>query len=158
MKTYKVYNLNEENETAMKIYFMGYDYVESNGINLTLDLYNKVYEGETEDETTLDDLFRILNIGRKPEGFNGHSLSISDVIEMDGKFYYCDSFGWKEIALPAATEKKVGYIITSNGVEFIDSYKTREEAQAKADELNANYYQHRNWNVEEVELEEPMSE
>jgi hypothetical protein len=24
-------------------------------------------------------------------------LSVSDVVELDGKFYYCDSFGYEEI-------------------------------------------------------------
>jgi hypothetical protein len=32
-----------------------------------------------------------------PSDFRGHSLSVSDVVYLDGKYYYCDSFGYKEL-------------------------------------------------------------
>jgi hypothetical protein len=61
--------------------------------------YTLVYEGEVEVEDvnkTLEDLFTKFNINR-PADFNGHSLSVSDIVELDGKFYYCDNVGWTEI-------------------------------------------------------------
>lgn len=61
--------------------------------------YKLVYEGEIEVEDvnkTLEDLFTIFNI-KRPQDFKGHSLSVSDIVELDGKYYYCDNVGWTEI-------------------------------------------------------------
>jgi len=61
--------------------------------------YKKVYEGEEEGEDNidiLDKLFEKFNLAH-PDDFRGHSLSVSDVIILDDKMYYCDSIGWKEI-------------------------------------------------------------
>ena len=61
--------------------------------------YELKYEGEIEVDDvnkTLEDLFRIFNVER-PSDFRGHSLSISDIVEIDGKYYYCDDIGWKDI-------------------------------------------------------------
>ncbi|MFV8222519.1 YodL domain-containing protein [Faecalibacterium hattorii] len=47
---------------------------------------------------TLDGLFRRFNIDR-PTGFEGHSLSVSDIIYLaDGEssgWWFCDAYGWK---------------------------------------------------------------
>jgi len=61
--------------------------------------YTLTYEGEIEVEDvnkTLEDLFTKFNI-KRPQDFKGHSLSVSDIVELDGKFYYCDNVGWTEI-------------------------------------------------------------
>ena len=59
--------------------------------------YKKVYEGEVEDQgsvlKTLDHLFEKFNL-HHPSDFNGHSLSVSDVVVLDGVSYYCDSYDW----------------------------------------------------------------
>lgn len=64
------------------------------------EIYDKVFDGEVECED-LEDVYAMFNDNR-PRGFNGHSLSESDVIEVindDGKskFYYCDRIGFKEV-------------------------------------------------------------
>ena len=155
MKQVRVYNLNEENKTAMSIYFMGYDFVKENNITLSLDLYNMVWEGEVEDDVELDDLFRMLNIGTKPEDFKGHSLSTSDMVEMDGKYYYCDDYGWEEVFFPTDAPKK--YIVTADHVSYVAIYDTKAEADAKAETLNDEYYQHKVWNVEEITDEDSIN-
>ena len=59
--------------------------------------YKKVYEDEV---TEMTDLFYILESifekfnHRHPSDFYGHSLSVSDVVNIDGINYYCDSYGW----------------------------------------------------------------
>lgn len=67
---------------------------------INLNDYQVVYEGEIEVETdpisTLEKLFEIFNINH-PEDYRGHSLSVSDIMELDGKNYYCDAFGWIEL-------------------------------------------------------------
>lgn len=58
--------------------------------------YEVVYEGDiegTKPNQILETLFEIFNI-RHPEDFHGHSLSVGDVVELDGVDYYCDSIGW----------------------------------------------------------------
>ena len=63
-------------------------------------LYNVVYTGTIEKSGSvmqvLEKLFAKFNINH-PADFRGHSLSVSDVIELDGGYYYCDSFGFVEL-------------------------------------------------------------
>ena len=66
--------------------------------NWTLCDYVPVWRGEIESETVheaLEKLFVIFNINR-PKEFCGRSMSVSDVVMLDGKCYYCDSWGWSE--------------------------------------------------------------
>jgi len=83
--------------------FSSLEMVEHLGLKITRDLYEKVWEGEIEASgnvyETLEQIFCQFNIGRKPEGYKGHSLSVSDIIQLDDKSYYCDSFGFEEIEL-----------------------------------------------------------
>ena len=91
---YKILQL-KHNEEAHKFLFLPYreDRVPSK------DLYDVVYTGEVKPDDTLmvlERLFVKFNTNH-PADFKGHSLSVSDVVELDGKFYYCDSFGYEEI-------------------------------------------------------------
>lgn len=70
-----------------------------------LEDYEVVYEGQIEPEDPtrevhvtnyLEDLFYKFNM-EHPADFHGHSLSVSDLVELNGKLYYCDSAGWQEI-------------------------------------------------------------
>ena len=90
---YEIYQVKEEQERFYA--FVGFDYVIKNFGKVRRSCYDKVYEGE-EENITLDDIFRKFNIER-PIDFKGHSLSVSDVVIADGKAFYCDDFGWKEI-------------------------------------------------------------
>jgi hypothetical protein len=62
--------------------------------------YTKVYgfEGSMGEESTsakLEAIFTAFNFN--PIGFRGHSLSVSDVVSLNGEYYFCDSFGFKKI-------------------------------------------------------------
>ena len=77
--------------------FFGFKSAEQMGF--TLDDYEVVYEDEVAsmpDEDVLESLFYIFNV-RRPDDFKGRSISVSDVIELNGKYYYTDTFGFKEI-------------------------------------------------------------
>ena len=66
---------------------------------LDLNDYEVVYEGELdcpEMPNALEELFEIFN-NKRPEDFKGRSMSISDIVEIDGKNYYCDFVGWEEL-------------------------------------------------------------
>lgn len=60
-------------------------------------LENGNVEGDYTDEDALEDLFVAFN-ENKYVSFKGRSLSVSDVVSLDGRLYYCESFGWKRIA------------------------------------------------------------
>ena len=59
--------------------------------------YKKVYEGEVPEmfdlSMVLESIFEKFNL-LHPSDFHGHSLSVSDVVVLDGVNYYCDSYGW----------------------------------------------------------------
>ena len=91
---YKIKQITKINDYR----FMDYDFAMKNGFNLND--YETTYEGEIESDKTptaiLEDLFYVFNMER-PEDFRGHSLSTSDVVELDGVNYYCDWVGWKKL-------------------------------------------------------------
>ena len=102
MKRFKIYQIKDEAENARYIKFSDMEMLEHLGLKekLSLDLYENVYEGNIDgkdDFHALEGLYRIFNFGDRPKDFKGHSLSVSDVVELDGKFYYCDSYGWLEV-------------------------------------------------------------
>ena len=140
MKKFKIYQLPVENNAK----FMGLEFVTEHNIMPKLEDYNLVYEGEVEDDADLDDIYRMLNVAR-PKDYKGHSLSVSDVVEIGGYYFYCDSFGWEEVY-------KTSFIVTSDGVDYIAECETEEEAEEKAEALNDEYYQRKIWGVQEVEV------
>lgn len=58
-------------------------------------IYTEVYSG-TMDVEDAEDVYMRLQ-WTKPQGYKGHSLSVSDLVQMDGKTYFCDSFGFKDV-------------------------------------------------------------
>lgn len=103
---YSIYQLANMHDSRYG--FMGWDFAKDHGFNLND--YVCTYEGnlthrsgdESEDKSiALELLFERFNIER-PEDFKGHSLSVSDVVELtsNGKteYYYCDSFRWENIS------------------------------------------------------------
>lgn len=74
----------------------------------SIDDYKVVWEsneyfpfGDKNIFPVLEDIWEDFNLHR-PNGFEGHSLSVSDVVEIlnDGEndgFYYCNNFGWEKI-------------------------------------------------------------
>lgn len=86
--------------------FMSYKFAQSHGFNIIRD-YEVTYKGylswneDADPYNILEDLFCKFNQSR-PEDFKGHSLSVSDIVilhyaDKPSRFFYCDSFGWKEI-------------------------------------------------------------
>lgn len=100
IKIYQVNMERDENQVA----FMGYDslakFQGSSEINSSI--YDSVYVGNV-DCKTLEDVFRKFN-AEHPAGYKARSLSVSDVVEViesnsvKSSFYFCDSFGFKEVS------------------------------------------------------------
>ena len=98
MITYKIHQIKDIANTDYA--FRGYDPKKFNFAD-----YECKYEGEfTDNAKTATEIceviFYIFNM-RRPEDFTGHSLSMSDIIEIDTDitktFYYCDTCGWVRI-------------------------------------------------------------
>ena len=63
--------------------------------------YKVTYEGNLETSSTdvidiLEELFTELNVNH-PVDYKGHSLSVSDIVVIDGHYYFCDAMSWEEI-------------------------------------------------------------
>lgn len=93
MKKYEIWQVTKDK--TREFGFMSLDCILSCDGKVDKGNYEKVYEGEFE-SGNLEELFQIFNI-HHPEDFKGHSLSVSDVVIMEGVAYYCDSFGWEQI-------------------------------------------------------------
>ena len=98
MITYKIHQIKDIENTDYA--FRGYDPKKFN-----FNDYECRYEGEFTDDTKTateicEVIFYVFNM-RRPEDFKGHSLSMSDVIELDTgisqRLYYCDMCGWQRI-------------------------------------------------------------
>lgn len=80
--------------------FMGLEFVTSHNMRVDAADYSYVYGGRLSREETLNSLYEKFNINH-PTGYEGHSLSVSDVIvlQKDGKAeaYYVDSIGFQEL-------------------------------------------------------------
>lgn len=63
--------------------------------------YHKVYEMDVDDGfyvDILETLFSMFNqYHTRPKDFKGHSLSVSDIVVIDDKGYYCDAFAWSNM-------------------------------------------------------------
>lgn len=65
--------------------------------------YKKVYELDVDATgklytDILEELFVLFNdYSRRPADFEGASMSVSDVVVLDDKAYYCDAFAWSNM-------------------------------------------------------------
>lgn len=106
MRTIKIYQIKRElsDEELTQILFRDYETVSSRCPNaLTTDFnkyYREVYEMSNvpakANELILSDLWEMFNIDL-PDDYEGRSMSVSDVVEIGDKRYYCDSIGWVEL-------------------------------------------------------------
>lgn len=91
--TYKIYQLLPKYRDLL---FEKYDETK-----FSIDNYKQVYNGNIDAEEnvieTLEKIYSVFNMSR-PNDFKGHSLSISDVVELNEEKYYVDSIGWKKVA------------------------------------------------------------
>lgn len=98
----------KEREAVLKLDSSNWDIVD-------MSVYDVVY-GEREiagwalfdfpktDKDALETLFRLTNVPSKSEaeilkkdGWCGRSMSVSDIVQINDRFYYCDSVGFQEI-------------------------------------------------------------
>lgn len=67
-------------------------------------IYDEVFDAEIE-EDDLEDIYERFNTEGHPL-FRGHSLSVSDIVVLDGKAHICQDFGFKEVPFDASQTQK----------------------------------------------------
>lgn len=78
--------------------------VEVERMGRTVDMcnYNLIYSNAARDDESLGQLYQRLNTQAHPEGHRGHSLSMSDVVILQGRkgctAYYVDRFGFAPLS------------------------------------------------------------
>jgi hypothetical protein len=94
--TYKILQLKDIENCPYA--FVSYKFAQSHGFSL--DDYKVIYEDDNivgiTTEEILENLYTVFNLNI-PTDFEGHSLSVSDIIKLQDKYYYVDIIGFKEI-------------------------------------------------------------
>ncbi len=98
--SYTIFQLNDEDIKVIREHklFESWEFLTRRS-EFNFNQYKKVYENEIEGETLagiLEDLFQKFNL-HLPKDFRGPSLSVSDVVILDGVKYYCDCYGWVNV-------------------------------------------------------------
>lgn len=96
--TYTIYQITDQ---AADIRFADMEWL--NKVHKSVDPanYEQIYSAPLEPNDDLETLFTRFNMGPKPEGYKGHSMSVSDIVVLnkDGveTAYFCDSIGFTEV-------------------------------------------------------------
>ncbi len=93
----RVLQLKETKETRFLL-FASLDLVKKINLEVKKENYNPVWESKMEVDkerifATLEDIYSMCQ-SPKMQDYKGHSLSVSDMIEVDGVCYYCNPFGF----------------------------------------------------------------
>ena len=99
----KVYQVNGELDSH-RIKFTSYDSVLKEAGRIDPSIYKTVFDGDV-DCVSLESVYELFNTNH-PVTYQGHSLSVSDVVEVcedqNGNvvpgFYFCDSIGYRSLA------------------------------------------------------------
>lgn len=98
LKKCRVHQLKPNADVMMK--FIGYDELTERFGEPDPTNYQVVYDGEVK-TNDLEALYERFNLNHPP-GYKGHSLSMSDVVELydesGSSFHYVDRFGFREIS------------------------------------------------------------
>lgn len=94
-----IYQIDPEGKGREYI-FLSHGFMDEQEMIIDHEDYRLEYVAPLTEEDTLDSIYERFNIDR-PEDFQGHSLSVSDIVVMnrDGevKAYFVDSFGFAEV-------------------------------------------------------------
>lgn len=103
MAHYIIYQVDINKPAGTQILFQSLESIKKEGVTLTFDAYKKIYEGDFEENKKskfpiAEQLYMKFNLAH-PKDFAGRSLSMSDIIVIDGQQYFCDEFGFKVIRI-----------------------------------------------------------
>lgn len=104
LKNVRIWQLKPETDVYMK--FISLDEMTKNFGDPALEHYRVAYDGQlgTND---LEAIYTRCNVNHPP-GYNGHSLSMSDVVELydstGSEYHYCDRVGFKKVTFEEAAQ------------------------------------------------------
>ena len=129
----RVFQVNESLDKE-KLKFMGYDTAMKHG-GVDPEIYRQVYGGVVNC-SDVESTFALCNTNCPP-GYFGHSMSVSDVVEVCGGaqkgFYFCDSIGFKKIDFDISKVDRsdmLKVLIVEPGKEPYEA-EIRDELEAK---------------------------
>lgn len=120
----RIYQINPDRDTN-RVKFEGYSEIEryQGSFDIESNIYDMVFDGDVECKN-LEEVFAKFNMER-PEGHKGHSLSVSDIVEVvsgeyEPGFYYCDRIGFVKVEFEAdkaavIEEEKIKVVICEPG-------------------------------------------
>ena len=101
----RIYQINSERD-CNQVKFRGLDSIrklqKSSKVNASL--YDNVFDAEMDD-MSLQEVFERFNHEKHPL-YRGHSLSVSDVVVMNGEAFICDDFGFQKIEFDEEVTQK----------------------------------------------------
>ncbi len=109
----KILMLKEDNERGIKMMFLSLEQLQKLKLNPTRADYEIVYETEVKEQegtalnvsVIMEGLYERLNRSDRPNRKTMRSISVGDIIQIDGKeFFFCDSVGFKKISFAATGE------------------------------------------------------
>lgn len=107
--------------------------------------YEVVYEGEIVEDSTfrcLELIYKVFNFNH-PRDFQGHSVTVSDVIELDGKDFYCDSSSWVDVRTGATLDGKPAMALDTEGLIYnlTGDNKLTVTAMGAAGSLSCSFFE-----------------
>lgn len=97
MKEIKVFQI-KYNENEPQTHFRMFESLATlkrHNMQFDFKYYKEVYSGLINADN-VEDIYRLLQF-EKPNGYKGHSLSVSDIVLIDGKYMFCDSYGFTDV-------------------------------------------------------------
>ena len=132
--TFTIFQLKDD-ESLRYYRFEALDSLKAYGLKVERDHYREVWSTPLEEGVTLDDLF--FEFGTDiPDGFQGHSMSVSDIIVLnqagEEKAYYVDRIGFTEVPEFMDTKERAAYalgdrFIALDGTDTGIAYKILDE-------------------------------
>ncbi len=115
----KIYQINSARDNANRKFMSLKD-----GEAVDSSIYDEVFNAEI-DEMNLEEIYARFNTEGHPL-HRGHSLSVSDIVVMNGKAHICQSFGFKEIPFDVSQTQKPDNLIR---VVYVEPNRPAYEAE-----------------------------
>ena len=112
----KIYQINMDRDNGSYSFTNYENTIRRTGGGIRSSIYDCVFDGEVACKG-LEEVYEKFNID-SPPGFKGHSLSVSDIVEIaesdsvEKGYYFCDSIGFKKIDFePEKAEKNIQHLL-----------------------------------------------
>jgi hypothetical protein len=107
LKNIRIWQLKPDVDIHMK--FIPYEEMVRQFGEPSPEVYRIAYDGQL-DTNDLEAIYARCNVNHPP-GYNGHSLSMSDVVELydaqGSEFHYCDRFGFQKISFESPEQTHI---------------------------------------------------